>query len=95
LRPRLGRLGVDVGGGCIGRSYLAALAADSTHAGRVDVIWRGRGAIRYELRPGLALVGEIEPVWRDAVSPYQQDTDEVKSYRSWSGGVGIRYGGGR
>jgi hypothetical protein len=98
VRPRFGRVTLELGYDYTWRGYAASPAIDTTHAGRIDVIQSLNAGASIALSKALALTIDFRHDARTSSSPYslyRVDIDEVKDYLENVAGIGIRFGGNR
>jgi len=93
VRPKLGKLELEVGYGHTWRGYTASSLVDTTHAGRVDVTQSVFAGATVALTHAVSVVGSYRFERRSSFSPYRADIDDVKDYAQNVIGLGIRVGG--
>lgn len=95
LKPKFGRVTLELGYDYAWRSYTATSAIDTTHAGRIDVIRSVVAGASVALTRTVAVTIDFRHDARTSSSPYRADIDDVKDYVENAIGIGVRAGGNR
>lgn len=98
VKPKLGRVTLELGYDYAWRGYTASPAVDTTHARRVDVIQSVTADASIALSSAVAVTIDFRHDARTSSSPYSlygADVDEVKNYLENVAGIGIRFGGNK
>jgi hypothetical protein len=87
---------VEAGYSLARRTYTTANSGeeDPAHAGRVDEIANVTAAVRYDLG-NVTFVADYDLEWRELLSVYSTEIQEVKDYRSSRLGLGVEVGSGK
>jgi len=95
VKPKFGRVTLELGYDYAWRGYTATPAIDTTHAGRVDAIQSVVAGASVALTKTLAVTIDFRHDARTSSSPYRADIDDVKNYVENFAGIGIRFGGSK
>jgi hypothetical protein len=95
VKPRLGRVTLELGYDYAWRGYTATPAIDSTHAGRIDAIQSVNAGASIALTRTVAVTVDFRHDARTSSSKYRADIDDVKNYQENVAGIGIRFGGSK
>jgi hypothetical protein len=95
VKPRLGRVTLELGYDYAWRGYTASPAIDTTHAGRIDAIQSVVAGASIALSRAVAVTVDFRHDARTTSSPYRADIDDVKDYLENAVGIGIRAGGNK
>ena len=95
VKPKFGRVTLELGYDHTWRGYTATPAVDTTHAGRIDAIQSVVAGAVIALSKAVAVTIDFRHDARTSSSPYRADIDDVKDYVENVAGIGIRFGGNR
>jgi hypothetical protein len=95
LKPKFGRVTLELGYDYAWRGHTASPAIDTTHARRIDVIRSVVAGASIALSKAVAVTIDFRHNARTSSSPYRADIDDVKDYVENAVGIGVRAGGNR
>lgn len=95
VKPKFGRVTLELGYDYSWRGYTTTPAIDTTHAGRIDAIQSVVAGASIALSSAVAVTVGCRHDTRASSSPYRADIDDVKDYLENTVSIGIRAGGNR